>query len=108
MNVRHVGILAGLLAIGALASPLASFADTTEVKIIYLDKAPPPPKMSPAPSPARVGYVWSPGYWNWSGTAYVWTDGSWVAVVEPAKTWIAPVWTQEGNKWYFTAGHWST
>jgi hypothetical protein len=105
MNVRHVGILAGLLAIVAIAAPLPSFAETT---VIYLDKAPPAPRVSNPPTPTKVGYVWSSGYWNWNGTAYVWTEGNWIAVVEPTKKWVAPKWTQEGNKWYFTAGHWST
>jgi hypothetical protein len=103
MTLRHAGIVASLLALGALAAPLASAAD--EVRI-FVETAPPAAKVSVAPSPARVGYVWSPGYWNWSGSAYVWTEGTWIAVAEPTKKWIAPTWTQEGNKWYFTAGHW--
>ena len=105
MKVRHVGILVGLLAVGALAAPLTSFAETSEVRVL-VGTAPPAAKPSIPPTPSKVGYVWSAGYWNWNGTAYTWTEGNWIAVVEPAKKWIAPTWTQEGDKWYFTAGHW--
>lgn len=106
MKRRNAGILASLLAIGALAAPMAAFAETTEVKIIYLDKAPPAAKPSVPTTPSKVGYVWSPGYWNWNGTDYAWTEGNWIAVVE-SKKWNPPTWTQEGTKWYFTAGYWS-
>ncbi|MFA5940495.1 MAG: YXWGXW repeat-containing protein [Sinimarinibacterium sp.] len=105
MKLRTVGILAGLLAVGAFAAPLTSFAEPTELKII-VDTAPPAAKKSAPPTASKVGYVWSSGYWNWNGSAYVWTEGSWVAVVEPAKKWVEPTWTQQGTKWYFTAGHW--
>jgi hypothetical protein len=105
MKVRHVGILAGLLAAGAFAAPLSSFA-ADEVKV-YVLTAPPAAKTSVPTTPAKAGYVWSPGYWNWNGTAYVWTEGSWIVVVEPSKKWVPATWTQEGNKWYFTAGHWA-
>lgn len=106
MKVRNAGIIAGLLAVGALAAPLPSFAQPTEVRI-FVETAPPPVKVSPPPTTSKVGYVWSDGYWNWTGTAYAWNEGSWIAVVEPAKKWIGPTWTQQDNKkWYFTAGHW--
>ncbi len=113
MKVRHVGMLAGLLAVGTLAAPLTSFAETTTVKIVdstggakvYVQTAPPAAKVVAPPTETKVGYVWSSGYWNWNGTAYVWTEGSWVQVVE-TKKWIEPTWTQEGAKWYFTPGHW--
>lgn len=106
MKAGNIGILAGLLAAGALAAPLPSLAQGGEVKIIVVETAPPAAKPSPPPAPTKVGYVWSPGYWNWNGTAYVWTEGSWVAVVE-AKTWVPPTWTKQDGKWYFTAGHWN-
>lgn len=105
MKLQHVGILTGLLAIGAVAAPLPSFAQEAQLNII-VDVPPPPPKTT-APAPAaKVGYVWSPAYWTWNGSAYVWTEGSWVAVAEPSKKWVPNTWTQRGKKWYFTAGHW--
>jgi hypothetical protein len=107
MNKGKFGILAGVLAIGALASPLTGFAQAATLNI-SVDVAPPPAKAEAPPAPAqKTGYVWSPAYWSWNGSAYVWTEGSWVAVVEPSKHWVAPNWAQRGNKWYFTPGHWA-
>lgn len=104
MNMRHVGIFAGLL--GALAAPLPGFAQQPAEVRVFVMTAPPAAKASPPPAPTKVGYVWSAGYWNWNGTAYVWTEGSWITVVEKKK-WVEPTWTKDGNKWYFTAGHWA-
>lgn len=98
-------MVAGILATGVFAA-LPGIAETTEHQIV-VDTAPPSAKNTPPPMPARDGYVWSPGYWSWSGTAYVWAHGSWVAMVEPAKKWVEPRWSQRGSKWYFTPGHWS-
>ncbi len=104
MKMRHVGILASVLAIGAIAAPLPSFAEVKVMRVL-VDVPPPEAKVSTPPTPTKVGYVWSPGYWNWDGSKYVAVEGNWVAVVEKKK-WVAPVWNKEDNKWYFTAGHW--
>lgn len=105
MKMRQVGILTGLLAIAAMAMPLTGFAQAATLNIT-VDTAPPPAKPSPPPQPTKVGYVWQTGYWSWDGSAYVWTEGSWVAVAEPSKHFVEPSWTQRGKKWYFTPGHW--
>jgi hypothetical protein len=105
MKVRNALIMAGLLAVGALAAPLTGFAQPTELRI-YVETAPPPAKVTAPPTEAKVGYVWSDGYWAWNGKAYEWTEGSFVQIVEPAQKWVGPTWTQENDKWYFTAGHW--
>ena len=107
MKMQNAGILAGLLATSALALSPTSFAQTTTTTetTITVETAPPAAKPSPPPTPTKVGYMWSPGYWNWDGTAYAWTDGEWVAVVQEKK-WVAPAWKQKGKKWYFTPGHW--
>ena len=104
MKLLNAGFVVGLLAVGAYTAPLLSFAQPAELRI-YVETAPPPPKESTPPMSSKAGYVWSPGYWNWSGTTFVWNEGDWVKV-EPSKKWVGPTWTQEGNKWYFTPGHW--
>jgi len=104
MKARIAGIVAGLLAVAAIAAPLPSFADQPEVRV-FVETAPPPPKESVPPTPEKVGYVWSSGYWSWNGSDFVWTEGSWVAVTEPTKNWVPPTWTKQGKKWYFTPGH---
>jgi len=98
-------MLVGLLTTAVLVAPMSSFAEEVPVRI-FVETAPPQAKESIPPTPTKVGYVWSSGYWSWNGKAYDWTEGSWVEVVMEKK-WVEPVWTKENDKWYFTAGHWS-
>jgi len=104
MKIRTIGILVGLLTVSTLAVPLSSFA--AEETRIFVETAPPQAKESLPPTPTKVGYVWSTGYWTWNGKSYDWTEGSWVAVAQPTQKWVEPTWTKQDNKWYFTAGHW--
>lgn len=59
----------------------------------------------------RSGYLWSTGYWSWTGARYVWTPGSWVLVV-PGKFWVQPGWryrgwtTVHGHRYLYVKGHW--
>ncbi len=57
---------------------------------------------------AAVGaaFLWIPGYWNWSGQNYVWTQGVWSAPPNPAEVWIPAQWTWNGNMWLWCEGHW--
>jgi hypothetical protein len=64
-------LAAGLL--GAAATPPPAVAAVG----VYVNTAPPPPRVERVP-PARRGYVWAPGYWNWQGNRHVWVKGTWV------------------------------
>ena len=42
---------------------------------------PPPVVQEPVPAVSAMPYPdarWVPGYWNWSGTEWVWVKGRWV------------------------------
>jgi hypothetical protein len=71
---------------------------------VIADVAPPPPKDERAP-PARDGYVWGAGYWEWRGHAYYWGAGHWVIERRNAH-WIADHWEQQGTQWHYLPGHW--
>jgi hypothetical protein len=71
-----------LVAAGVVAVPAWS-AETprsvivvpmTEPEIVVVEMAPPPLRAEDVPAP-REGYFWSPGYWSYNGTTYVWIDG---------------------------------
>lgn len=71
---------------------------------VSIDIAPPAPMVVAVPAP-RVGFVWAPGYWNWSGGKHVWMNGSWM----PARAGYAywePRWVQRDGKWHFDRGGW--
>jgi hypothetical protein len=56
-----------------------------------------------APGP---GYVWTRGYWRWTGRDYVWVPGTWVVRPRPAAVWVQGQWVRSGGGWVFVSGHW--
>jgi WXXGXW repeat (2 copies) len=86
-------------AIGAVAIPAAAGAAS-----IYIQTAPPAPRVEVAPAPRR-GYVWSQGYWNWNGHRHVWVKGSW-ARERRGYAYRPNTWVEENGRWRLNRGGW--
>ena len=57
------------------------------------------------PRPFREA-VWTGGYWNWNGNAYVWVDGTWMRPI-PGRRWSPWRWTQQSDgHWQLIPGGW--
>ena len=69
-----------------------------------LTVAPPPPRYEVVPA-ARVGYVWSPGHWQWRGGQYAWIGGHWERV-RTGYRYYAPYWVERGGRWYYETPRW--
>lgn len=96
--------LATLIALGAAAyAPLPSMA-ATDVQV-YIGAAPPAPLYERAPV-ARRGYVWSPGYWEWTGRRHHWIPGSYI-VERPGYVYAPPAWRERGGRWTMQQGYWA-
>jgi WXXGXW repeat (2 copies) len=67
-------------------------------------EAPPPLRVEIAP-PAKDGYTWSPGHWEWSGHSYFWVSGNWV-VQRRGAHYVENQWQQVGSSWHFVKAHW--
>jgi hypothetical protein len=93
-------MLSVCLASGAAGMPSLSLADSQ----IINDVAPPAPRVEIAP-PVRDGFVWSPGFWAWSGHSYYWTPGS-SEVQRRGAHYVPNQWQQTGTQWLFVRGHW--
>jgi hypothetical protein len=52
------------------------------------------------------GYVWTNGYWQWTGTSYVWVSGRWISRPRPAAVWVEGHWMRRPGGWVWVAGHW--
>jgi len=88
------------LGTGAMAAPMMSSAR------VYVDVsiAPPPARVEVVPV-VRRGYVWAPGYWNWSGRRYVWVRGQ-LLRERRGYHWYPQRCGQRGDRWHFERGHW--
>src|SRR5665213_2907661 len=70
---------------------------------------PPPPlpvyDQPPIPGP---GYLWTPGYWDWSDDAddYYWVPGTWVEPPEPGYLWTPGYWRFYDDRYLYSDGYW--
>jgi hypothetical protein len=71
---------------------------------IVVDQAPPVVTAENVP-PSRAGYVWAPGYWNWSGSRHEWVGGHWISERRGYR-YVAPRWAQEEGRWTLYPENW--
>jgi hypothetical protein len=75
-------------------------------------QAPTPPPAEPVrvepppePAPTRTA-VWTPGSWQWNGTAYIWIAGAWRIPPTPQQVWQPPTWTVRPGRAIYVPGGW--
>jgi hypothetical protein len=89
------------LGMGAIA-PLTASAQT-DLRVV-INTAPPTPRFESAP-PARSGYVWAPGYWNWEQNRHVWSAGHWERARDGYRYERAE-WQHDGDAYRLRQGGW--
>ena len=69
---------------------------------------PPPvvPQVEVAPPQPGPDYVWTAGYWNWNGVAWVWAPGLWVLPPYRGAVWLGGHWGYRGGRAYWVRGRW--
>lgn len=73
---------------------------------IEVQQAPPAPIVETMPPSPGGAYVWTPGYWVWSGQ-WVWYPGRWLVPPHPRSVWITGRWElHRGRVWHYYPGHW--
>ncbi len=98
MRIRIIQLL---FAAGLLFLSTASFA---QVRISVRIAPPPLPVYEQSICPGD-GYIWTPGYWEWSDE-YYWVPGTWVIAPEPGFLWTPAYWGYGGNGFIFNEGYW--
>ena len=68
--------------------------------------APPVLQVEVPGSPPEVGVVWTPGYYAFGGSGYVWTAGSWVRPPGAGLAWIEPRYVGPRGHLRFQPGRW--
>ena len=68
--------------------------------------APPPPQVETAPQQPVAAAVWIPGFWQWSGTTWVWVAGSWQLRPSAGVEWRPAEWRPRGTVHILVPGGW--
>lgn len=80
-------------------------APAVEARDIYVQVAPPAPRVEVVPAP-RKGYLWTPGYWDYRGNRHVWVNGSYVRE-RRGYHYAAPGWHERDGRWVLNRGSWN-
>jgi hypothetical protein len=83
--------------------PVATQPVTQEVLVT---QAPPPVRVETRTVAPGPRYVWTNGYWQWTGASYAWVPGHWVERPRPAAVWVEGHWVRRPGGWIWVAGHW--
>jgi hypothetical protein len=68
--------------------------------------APPAPQVEVYGAPPVAGYIWTGGYWRWTGERHVWVAGQWRAP-RPGFRWVEHRWVRGPGGYHFEEGHWA-
>jgi hypothetical protein len=98
MNRRFFAVIALAASFGAGAS--------VQALPVYVNIAPPAPKVEVRVVAPGPGYIWVGGYYRWHGGAYAWVPGKWALPPHPGAVWIPGHWKSTPHGWNWKAGHW--
>jgi WXXGXW repeat (2 copies) len=100
-----------LLAATILATPLIAMAPlpaAAQTSVgLSVQIAPPMLPIYAQPPMPQSGYIWTPGYWDWTqATGYYWVPGTWILPPSVGMLWTPPYWGWADNAYLFHAGYW--
>jgi WXXGXW repeat (2 copies) len=97
-----VTILPGPLILGTPAPAAAQIGVVVSVQL-----APPELPVYEQPPMPEVGYVWTPGFWQWdASTGYYWVPGTWIQPPTVGVLWTPPYWGWSDGLYIFHGGYW--
>ena len=73
---------------------------------IVVTRAPPPVRVEAQTVSPGPRYVWTRGYWRWTGAGYEWVPGTWVARPNVGSAWVEGHWVRRPGGWVWVAGYW--
>jgi hypothetical protein len=95
-------IRSALFALVVLAMSATAFAQIG----ISISFAPPELPVYDQPLCPGDGYLWTPGYWAYSGDDYYFVPGTWVVAPEAGLLWTPGYWGWRNNGYFFNEGYW--
>jgi hypothetical protein len=97
---------AGVPPPGQSVAPPATVPEPPAGTAVTASVPPPAPPMETAPPAPGPDYVWTPGYYNWNGVAWVWAPGIWVVPPYRGAVWFRGGWVYRGGRAYWSRGRW--
>ena len=88
----------------ALLAPLSAMSEIS----VAINIGPPPLPVYVQPPVPGNGYLWTPGYWGWSGPEndYYWVPGTWVLPPTVGVLWTPGYWGFYGGGYRWRTGYW--
>ena len=115
----YVFALAPVLLAGCAGEPTTVTTTTTTQEVttagpamrpvtreVLVTQAPPVVRVEAQTISPGPGYVWTRGYWRWTGAGYEWMPGTWVIRPNPGTVWVEGHWLRRSGGWVWVAGHW--
>ena len=73
---------------------------------VIVSRTPPAVQVEPQTVAPGSEYVWTRGYWRWTGADYVWVPGSWVARPRTTAVYVQGEWQRRPGGWVWVPGRW--
>ena len=73
---------------------------------VVVTRTPPAVRVETQTVAPGASYVWTRGYWRWTGLDYEWVPGRWVVRPRPAAGWVEGRWVRRPGGWVWFDGHW--
>jgi hypothetical protein len=73
---------------------------------VIVSQPPPAPQAEITPPAPGPDYVWTPGYYDWNGFAWVWAPGVWVRPPYRGALWFGGHWDYRGGRSVWVRGRW--
>ena len=101
-TARFLAIIPALLMV--LALPISSHA---QIGVgVAINIAPPALPVYEQPPLPEVGYMWTPGFWQYGQEGYYWVPGTWVQPPTVGVLWTPGYWGWANGAYAFNEGYW--
>src|SRR5881394_3007224 len=105
----YISALAVLGLTGCAEEPTTVTTTTTTQQVtttgpareVLVTQPPPPVRVETQTVAPGPGYIWTSGYWRWTGTTYVWVPGTWVIRPRPTAVWVEGHWVRRPGGWTY-------
>jgi WXXGXW repeat (2 copies) len=105
--MKFTRIITNTLGTAMLAGALMLAPQTAEARVfISVGFAPPAIPVYEQPICPGDGYIWTPGYWQYTDDGYEWIDGQWVLAPYTGALWTPGYWGYGGSGYFWNAGYW--